>query len=135
MILLCNMFSGMKIQWRTIWRSKHQVSEQIEENSVFCQTRQSSFQSVHSAMICSVELNSEELDSPVSKTRGSQISKISDETSKTTTVGPDDWRTALVRYLENPDHIADRKVWRQVLKYVMLDNTLYCRTIDGLLLK
>jgi hypothetical protein len=38
-------------------------------------------------------------------------------------------------YLENPGHIADRKVWRQALKYVMLDNTLYRRTTDGLLLK
>jgi hypothetical protein len=35
----------------------------------------------------------------------------------------------------NPGHIADRKVRRQALKYVMLDNTLYRQTIDGLLLK
>jgi hypothetical protein len=35
MILMCNMFPGMKIQWQTIWRNKHQVSEQIEENLVF----------------------------------------------------------------------------------------------------
>jgi hypothetical protein len=48
---------------------------------------------------------------------------------------PDDWRTPVVRYLENCCHIVDRKVHRQVLKYVMLDNTLYRRTIDGLLLK
>jgi hypothetical protein len=41
----------------------------------------------------------------------------------------------LVRYLENPSHIAHRKVQRQALKYVMLDNTLYHRTIDDLLLK
>jgi hypothetical protein len=47
---------------------------------------------------------------------------------------PDDWRT-LVRYLENPGHIADRKVQGQSLKYVMLDNTLYRQTIFGLLLK
>jgi hypothetical protein len=40
-----------------------------------------------------------------------------------------------VHYLENPGHIADRKVWHQALKYVMLDNTLYHQTIDGLLLK
>jgi hypothetical protein len=46
----------------------------------------------------------------------------------------DDWRTPLVRYLENPSHIVDRKV-RQALKYIMLDNTLYRETIDGLLLK
>jgi hypothetical protein len=41
----------------------------------------------------------------------------------------------LVRYLENPGHITDRRVWRQALKYVMFDNTLYHRPIDGLLLK
>jgi hypothetical protein len=41
----------------------------------------------------------------------------------------------MVRYLENPDHIADRKVRRQTLKYVVLDNTIYHRTIDGFLLK
>jgi hypothetical protein len=52
-----------------------------------------------------------------------------------TTTDPDDWRTPLVRYLENSGHIANRKVRWQALKYVMLDNTLYHRTIDGLLLK
>jgi hypothetical protein len=46
-----------------------------------------------------------------------------------------DWRTPLVCYLENPGHNVDRKVRWQALKYVMLDNTLYRRTIDGLLLK
>jgi hypothetical protein len=51
------------------------------------------------------------------------------------TVDPDDWRTPLVRYLENNCHIVDRKVWRQALKYVLLDNTLYRQTIDSLLLK
>jgi hypothetical protein len=51
------------------------------------------------------------------------------------TANPDDWRTPLVRYLDNPDHIVDRKVWRQALKYSLLDNTLYCRTIYALLLK
>jgi hypothetical protein len=39
MILLCSMFPGRKIQWRTIWHSKHQVSEPIEENSVFRKKR------------------------------------------------------------------------------------------------
>jgi hypothetical protein len=42
-----------------------------------------------------------------------------------TMTDPDDWRTLLVRYLDIPGHIADRKVQRQALKYVMLDNTLY----------
>jgi hypothetical protein len=48
---------------------------------------------------------------------------------------PDDWRTPLVLYLGNPGHIAYRKVRWQALKYVMLDNTLYRRTRDSLLLK
>jgi hypothetical protein len=39
----------------------------------------------------------------------------------------------LVHYLENPSHIADRKVQRQALKYVVLDSVLYHRTIDSLL--
>jgi hypothetical protein len=47
----------------------------------------------------------------------------------------DDWMTPLVRYLENFGHITNRKIWWQALKYVMLDNTLYCQTIDDLLLK
>jgi ribonuclease HI len=100
-----------------------------------CQTGQFSFQLVHRARICSTEPNSVEPDSAVSETGGSRISRTSNETSKTMTAGSDDWRTPLVRYLENPGHIVDRKVQRQALKYVMLDNTLYRRTIDGLLLK
>jgi hypothetical protein len=46
-------------------------------------------------------------------------------------VNPDDLRTPLVHYLENHGHTADRKVRRQALKYVMLDNNLYHRTIDS----
>jgi hypothetical protein len=137
------MFPGMKIQWQMIWRSKYQVHEQIEENSVFwkkldvpvCQTEQSGFQPVYSTRICSTEPNSAESDSPIYETGGSGISRTSSETSKTTTAGPDDCRTPLICYLENPSHIADRKVQRQDLKYVILDNTLYRRTIDVLLLK
>jgi hypothetical protein len=48
---------------------------------------------------------------------------------------PDDWRTPLVHYLENVVYIADRNVRCQSLKYVMRHNTLYRRTIDGVLLK
>jgi hypothetical protein len=44
---------------------------------------------------------------------------------QTTMTDLDDWRTPMVCYLDNPGHIADRKVQRQALKYVMLDNTLY----------
>jgi hypothetical protein len=54
---------------------------------------------------------------------------------ETKTTEPDDWRTPLLRYLDNPGHIVDRKVRRQALKYIMLDNDLYRQTIYGLLLK
>jgi hypothetical protein len=47
---------------------------------------------------------------------------------------PDDWRTPLIRYLENTGHIVDRKVQRQALKYDVLDNDLYHQTINSLLL-
>jgi hypothetical protein len=78
-----------------------------------------------SATICSAELSSAKVDGPVSKIGGSKISRILDKPSEMMTVDPNDWRTPLVRYLENPGHIADRKVRRQALKYVMLDNTIY----------
>jgi hypothetical protein len=90
---------------------------------------------MQSATICFAEPCSTKSDGPVSEIGGSKISRIADESSKTITADPDDWRTPLVCYLENPDHIADRKVRWQALKYVMLDKTLYHSTIDGLLLK
>jgi hypothetical protein len=78
-----------------------------------------------SVTVCSVGPSPAKLDSLVSETGGSEISRTSDKSSEMMTVDPDDWRTPLVHYLENPSHIANRKVWRQALKYVMLDNTLY----------
>jgi hypothetical protein len=90
---------------------------------------------MRSAEICSAEPGSAKLDGPVLETRGSRISRNLIDSRKTMTADPDDWRTPLVCYLENPGHIANRKVRRQALKYVMLDNSLYHRTIDGLLLK
>jgi hypothetical protein len=90
---------------------------------------------MHKATICSAKPSLAKPNGPVSKIGRSRISRIADESSKTMATGPDDWRTPLVRYLENSGHIADRKVQRQALKYVMLDNTLYHQTIDGLLLK
>jgi hypothetical protein len=90
---------------------------------------------MHNATIYSVEPSLTKSDVPVSKIGGSKIFRILDEASKMTMADPDDWRTPLVRYLENPDHITDRIVQRQALKYVVLDNTLYHRTIDDLLLQ
>jgi hypothetical protein len=39
-----------------------------------------------------------------------RIFRSSDNVNETMTVEPDDWRTPLVRYLENSSHIADRKI-------------------------
>jgi hypothetical protein len=80
---------------------------------------------MHNATICSIGLDPIKPDSPISKTEGSKIFRTSDEMSEMMTVDHDDWRTPLVYYLENPEHIADKKVRRQALKYVMIDNTLY----------
>jgi hypothetical protein len=126
-----------------IWHSKHQVSDQIEKKFGFleksnvpvCQTGQSDFQPMPSVIVCSAEPSSTKLDGSIYETVGSKISRITDESSEAMTAGPDDWRTSLVRDLEKPSHIANKKVWRQTLKYVMLDNTLYRQTIDGLLIK
>jgi hypothetical protein len=71
---------------------------------------------MHSATVYSTEPSSAKPDVSVSETGGSRISRISDEASKMTTGDPDDWRTPLVRYLENSGHITDRKVQRQALK-------------------
>jgi hypothetical protein len=90
---------------------------------------------MRSAAICSTEPDSAKLDGPVLEIGGSEISRNSANSSEMMMPDPGDWRTPLVRYFENPGYIDDRKVQRQALKYVMLDNTLYHRMIDGLLLK
>jgi hypothetical protein len=99
------------------------------------QTGGSGFWPMHIVEICSVEPGLAKLDDSVSETGGSGISRNSKESSETMMVDPDDWRTPLVCYLEYPGHIADRKVQRQALKYVVFHNTLYRRSIHGLLLK
>jgi hypothetical protein len=89
------------------------------------QTRGSSFRLMHTTEICSAELDSAKSDGLVFETGGSGISRNLDESSVTTIIDPDDWQTPLKHYLENPGHIADRKVRWQALKYVVLDNILY----------
>jgi hypothetical protein len=82
----------------------------IKLDVLFCQIGQSDFRLRSSATIYYVGLSPAKLNSPVFKTGVSRNSRITDESSKMMMVDPDDWRTPLVRYLENPDHIADRKV-------------------------
>jgi hypothetical protein len=46
-----------------------------------------------------------------------------------------DWRLAFMECIRNPGKIMDKKLKRQVLKYMSLDVDLYRRTTDGVLLK
>jgi hypothetical protein len=46
-----------------------------------------------------------------------------------------DWRTPLVKYLQDPKSMSDRKVRRSALKFVLDGDELYRRTADDLLLK
>jgi hypothetical protein len=47
----------------------------------------------------------------------------------------EDWRQPLIRYLQKPDYATNRRIRRQALKYTVIDDELYRRTMDGLLLK
>src|SRR4026207_2350413 len=47
----------------------------------------------------------------------------------------DDWRKEIIDYLKDPSKKVDRKIRFQAIKYVLLDEDLYYRTIDGVLLK
>jgi ribonuclease HI len=47
----------------------------------------------------------------------------------------DDWRYDVHQYLHNPSQSASRKLRYKALKYTLLDDELYYRTIDGVLLK
>jgi hypothetical protein len=46
-----------------------------------------------------------------------------------------DWRLLLLECIRDPGKITDKKVKRQALKYTSLDDDLYRRTIDDMLLK
>nr|AAM00943.1 Putative retroelement pol polyprotein [Oryza sativa Japonica Group] len=51
------------------------------------------------------------------------------------TITADDWRYDVFQYLQNPSQSASRKLRYKALKYTLLDDELYYRTIDGVLLK
>jgi hypothetical protein len=46
-----------------------------------------------------------------------------------------DWRLPLLERIRDPRKTTEKNVKRQVLKYTSLDDDLYQRTIDGVLLK
>jgi len=47
----------------------------------------------------------------------------------------DDWRKEIIGYLKDPSKKVNRKIRFQAIKYVLLEEDLYYRTIDGVLLK
>jgi len=49
-------------------------------------------------------------------------------------ISADDWRKEIIDYLKNPYRKVERRVRFQATKYVLLDDELYYRTIDGVLL-
>jgi len=50
-------------------------------------------------------------------------------------IGADDWRKEIIDYLKNPSKKVERRVRFQATKYVFLEDELYYRTFDGVLLK
>ena len=50
-------------------------------------------------------------------------------------IGADDWRKEIIVYLKDPSKKVERRVRFQATKYVLLEDELYYRTIDGVLLK
>jgi hypothetical protein len=72
----------------------------------------SSFQPMQSIEICYTEPSSAKSDVPKLEIGGSRICRSSDNLSEIAAGEPNDWRTPLVRYLENAGLIADRKVWQ-----------------------
>jgi len=53
----------------------------------------------------------------------------------TSTVDADDWRTEIADYLKDPAKKVEKRVRFQATKYVLLDDELYYRTMDGVLLR
>jgi hypothetical protein len=46
-----------------------------------------------------------------------------------------DWRKALIECIKEPGAVKDQKTRRQALRYTVMEDELYHRTIDGVLLK
>ena len=47
----------------------------------------------------------------------------------------DDWRSEIIDYFRNPSQKVSTKFRYKSIKYVLLDDQLYYKTIDGVLLK
>jgi hypothetical protein len=47
----------------------------------------------------------------------------------------EDWWKEIVDYLKNPSKKVDKQLKYKAIKYILLEDELYCHTIDGVLLK
>ena len=47
----------------------------------------------------------------------------------------EDWRAGLIEYLKDPFQKTSKKLRYKAMKYVLLDDRLYYRTIEGILIK
>jgi len=50
-------------------------------------------------------------------------------------IGANDWRKEIIDYLKDPSKKVERLVRFQATKYVLLEDELYYRTIDGIVLR
>ena len=46
-----------------------------------------------------------------------------------------DWRVEIANYLKNPSQKVTRRLRYKSTKYILLDDQLYYKTVDGVLLK
>jgi ribonuclease HI/transposase InsO family protein len=85
-----------------------------------------------------LQLSESQQPKPELPVSGSGTSGFTDDSAvsgKDAETRPEDWRTPLVRYLQDPNIPTDRKIRRYALKFTLIDNELYRRTVDGVLLK
>jgi hypothetical protein len=47
----------------------------------------------------------------------------------------EDWRHDILEHLSNPSKVKSKKICQQALKYMLVDDELHRRTVDGVLLK
>jgi hypothetical protein len=75
-------------------------------------------------------------DRPGKESRPSDGTRdISFVNSATNTADVADWRAPIMKYLRNPRVRINKNVRRTTFKYILVDNKLYRRTIDDVLLK
>jgi hypothetical protein len=72
---------------------------------------------------------------PNSSILSSQVDNSVTDDPKSNNTDATDWRRPIVDYLQDPNQTVDQKVRRLVFKFTLVDEELYCRTADDLLLK